>query len=310
LRSVYADDDIEVFFRPATSDLLIVTFNPANFQASRRAFWGDWLTERLRCGALGIVSKSNNWFPSRSLRAAAAAAAPLIGDFPEILTLGLSMGAYGALKHGRLFGAQLSVVFSPQSPTVRATLPNSLESRTPEAFRGLDVRPVDVSPRSYVFYDPLFVVDRRSMQVMTEAGTALIPIRTYCSGHHNLQLFKKNIESLIGACRSDDRSRLSALWAQARRTNPKRGRNLAILAARRHPAWARELYQLYIADFTPKEATKFLVDLAFSWLRTGNHDGAQSAIQMATPLAVEANHLQRLQRARDILRKRRARGMG
>ncbi len=211
MRRVYVDDDIEVFFRPMASDLLIVTFNHATFQASGNTFWGAKLTERLRCGTLGIVAKQVNWFPRRSLQAAVTTTAPLMANFSEILTLGFSMGGYGALKYGRLFGAQVNVAFSPQSPTVRAATPNTLESRTPEAFRGLDVEPADVSPRPYVFYDPLVNIDRQSMQIMIAAGITLKPIHTYCSGHGTLWVLKRNIESLIGACRTDDRLRLSEL---------------------------------------------------------------------------------------------------
>lgn len=303
LRIVYVDDQVEVLFRPADSSLLMVTFNHATYLRTGQSFWGAKLVEQMRCGALGIVTKSVNWFPADSMRAAVAAAESCVAGFSEILTLGFSMGAYGALKYGRLFGAHLSVAFSPQSPNVRAAMPNSLEARTPEAYRGLDVGPADVCPRPYVFYDPLVVADRSSMQLMTDAGTRLILGRTYGTGHANVELLKKDYRALIDACRADDRAQISSLWSKARRINPRRAENLARATLRRRPALAAEIYARHAAGFSSVDAADLLIELAHCFVRARNYEAAQAAIQTATPLAAP-DQLPRLQGARDALARR------
>lgn len=303
MQIVYEDDQVEVFFRPADSGLLMVTFNHATFQRTGQSFWGARLVEQMCCGALGIVTKSVNWFPPGSMRAAAAAAESCMAGFSEILTLGFSMGAYGALKYGRLFGAHLSVAFSPQSPNIRAAMPNSLESQAPEAYRGLDIGPADVCARPYVFYDPLVVADRRSLQLMIDAGTGLILCRTYGTGHANVELLKKDYRNLLEACRTDDRARIWSLWSKARRNNPGRPKNLAAATLRRRPAWAADIYARHADRFSKADAVDLLIELAHCFVRARKYEAAQTAIQTAAPLA-DPDRLTRLQGARDALARR------
>jgi hypothetical protein len=308
MQIVYDDDAIQVVFRPADSPLLLVTFNPAAFQGQARGLWGAQFADKLRCDALGVVAKSINWFPAASMRAAAAAAAPILSGFAEIVTYGFSLGGYGALKYGRLLRADLSVAFSPQSPTVRAAIPSTIEARTPRAFDGLDVGPADVAPRAYLIHDPLNAIDRQSVRVMLDAGPACVPVPTYGSGHVSIRPCLPVLGAVFEACRNDDRAALFAALARGRRGFRRRPLTLANLASRRSPVLAEALYDRYADRFAPQEAAELHIALARAWARSGRPEAAHRAVQAAhasvaraAAEATEERPLQRLAKARAAL---------
>lgn len=280
---IYDDEHMAVHFQDGSTDYLLATFNPA-VMPPNAAFWGQPLVAKLGCGALGFMSKSPNWFPARSMQAALAEAAPLIAKFPHLITYGFSLGAYGALKHAKLLNAELTMAFSPQSPTIRAATPFTLESRTPRAFDGLDVTGADLGPRTFIFFDPLEAIDKRTVANIVATAPDCELIRTYASGHSSLVPFIKTglIGKVIDACRADDRAKLRALWAQARRASPTRPVNVAIYAAEKHPGIAEELYRRTPARFDAEEATELHLALTKTWVRRGQLAPAQAALLAAS----------------------------
>jgi hypothetical protein len=308
MHAIYDDDNIRVVFRAADSPLLLVTFNPASFLAHTGGLWGARFADTLGCAALGFVSKAINWFPAASIRPAAAAAAPVLAGFAEIITCGLSLGGYGALKYGSLLRADLSIAFSPQSPTVRAATPCTLEARNPRAFDGLDVGPADLAPRAYLFHDPLNAVDRRAVDVVLGAGAGCVPVPTYGSGHLGIRACVGVFGALVEACRADDRAALFAALARGRREFRRRPVTLAGLAARSRPALAEALHWWYAERFTAQETAELHTGVARAWARAGQPSAAQcavaaahAAIARAVADAAEERQVRRLAKARTAL---------
>lgn len=285
---LYADENVRAVYRPAESPVLLVTFNPAGFPAQSPGFWGEQFADTLGCAALGFVSATINWFPAVSMCAAAAAVAPVRAGFAEVITFGFSLGGYGALKYGRLLGADLAIAFSPPSPTVRAATPFTLESRNPGAYVGLDVGPADVAPRAFLVHDPLNAVDRRSVQVVVEGGAACVPVPTYGGGHLCIRPGMAHFGALVDACRADDRARLFALLARRRRDVRRRPVILASRAAQRRPALAEAIYRRHADRFAPAEAAELHIALARAWAGTGAPGAALLAAGRAHALLDDA----------------------
>jgi hypothetical protein len=284
---VYQDDDMEVIFRPSASPVLLATFNPAGFQADGTRFWGARQLSEFDYGALGFMSRRVNWFPAASMRAAAIATRSLRDRFASIASLGFSLGAYGALKYGRLLGARVSIAFSPHSPTLRAAEPGTFESEAPELYAGLDVARDDLAPRAFLLVDPLQPLDRASARMLLDLDAGCVLIPTYASGHLNiLPVVRAGVlGQLIAACLGDDRAALHALWAQARRGHRARPVMLATLTLPRRPALSAELYRRHADCFAPRAAADLHIDLAHAWLDAGQHEAALLAVESAARLA-------------------------
>lgn len=263
--NVYADEHIEAFFLPARSDQLLVTFNPAQLGGDGAKVWGTSTIRQLGWAGLGFMARRPNFFPRASIDAALERAGHPNRGFRDVVTLGWSMGGYGALKFARHVGATLAVSFSPQNPTVRAAMPDSLESRCPEAWVGRDVTWQDLPRRTVILYDPLNRVDQRSVEQIVLGGVPgcfVVPI--WSGGHKSALPFVRSnqMAPLVMACWRGDLPALRRATSTARRLNPQRPVVLANYAAARHPPIAAALLARYADRFEPAELQKLRGDMA------------------------------------------------
>lgn len=112
---VYEDDEIRVLHQPGGSAVTLVTFAGRLFEGGESPtprFWAQAQAERLGLDTLGFVAKRPNWYPTASMRRAAAAVAAL--GRPVRLGYGLGMGGFAVLKHGRRLGLQRGLAIGPQ----------------------------------------------------------------------------------------------------------------------------------------------------------------------------------------------------
>ena len=108
--------------------------------------------------AIHILSRDNDWYLlpdiDRALEAASGAAKP----FDRVTAYGSSMGAYAAIRLGRLAGATTAIALSPQFSLDPRVVPFEdrwpVETRRPDYEIERRLARTGFVPSAYVFYDP------------------------------------------------------------------------------------------------------------------------------------------------------------
>lgn len=96
---VYDDEYLRAIFDDRGGDVLLVTFNEMEFIVHGREYWSNKPAERLGLSAIGIVSKTKNWFPQHSMTALKEVISEILSKFDIVISYGFSQGGYGALKY-------------------------------------------------------------------------------------------------------------------------------------------------------------------------------------------------------------------
>ena len=187
-RIIFEDREILVLHRPGRSAHSLVTFADLTFRPKGDAFWGREAAERLGLDAVGFVAKRENWYPAASVEAAAEAVRAVLK--PRALAYGYSMGAYGALKHGRRLGFDAAIAVAPQVSIAPIDVPADTRFHRyyrPAVHRGMRVAPEDLAPFAAVLADPYDAVDWDHARLAAEAGPAHL-LRTPHAGHSAIWL--------------------------------------------------------------------------------------------------------------------------
>ncbi len=108
--------------------------------------------------AIHVLSLDNDWYLLPDVERALDAASSAAKSFDRVSTYGSSMGAYAAIRLGRLAGATTAIALSPQFSLDSRVVP--FENRWPPEARRLDyeierrLAKRGFVPAAYVFYDP------------------------------------------------------------------------------------------------------------------------------------------------------------
>ena len=184
-------DHLEVFFRPGAGDTALLTFNELGLSADGRRFWGQAVCDRLDLPAVGIMSRSPNWYPATDMDAVARLVRPLLSGFTHVVAYGHSQGGYGALKYGHGLGATRAAAFCPQA-TIEPRLLGAADTRFTPYYRsalhdGMAVAPGDCPVPAIVVFDPALADDLMHVRMIQDAcGAGLVPLRHV--GHKAVRL--------------------------------------------------------------------------------------------------------------------------
>jgi lysophospholipase L1-like esterase len=137
----------------------VVTFDSYtdNRSLARDGFGEAFLASR-SVNAIHILSRDNDWYLLPDIERALEAASSVAKPFDRVTTYGSSMGAYAAIRLGRLAGATAAIALSPQFSLDPRVVP--FEDRWPLEARRLDyeierrLARTGFVPSAYVFYDP------------------------------------------------------------------------------------------------------------------------------------------------------------
>ncbi len=111
---IAATDKIDVYYDDRGTDLCLALFNELSFQPGGEPYWGAKLTEKLGLSAVGIVSRTPNWFPAADMRQVAPAIREAMGKSATRVGYGASMGGYAAIKYSGLLATHATLAISPQ----------------------------------------------------------------------------------------------------------------------------------------------------------------------------------------------------
>lgn len=286
---IYSDENLEVIHRPGSSPYLLVTFNEMEIQANGSRYWGQRFCEKADISALGVISRRPNWFPAASVVKAVEAASPILKAAPERILYGHSQGGYAALRYRRRFNATTAIAFCPQVSIDPRSVPfdNRFHRHfSPELHANMGISPDQAAGHAYIFYDPYHAIDRRHAERIAalQAETHLVPV--YMTGHGTVRAFTgtERALSLIEACRSNDRARLSTLARAARIDAPMRPYQIAVAATARHPDWADRLHARFGNRFALRERVNFLYHRANRHIRDDDILSAHDLLETALSL--------------------------
>lgn len=113
---IYRSADLLVRARTAhKSAFCVVTFNSYTDKRTldREGFGEGFLASR-GVNAIHILSRDNDWYLAPDIELALEAAAKAAASFDRVSAYGSSMGAYAAIRLGRLAGATTAIALSPQ----------------------------------------------------------------------------------------------------------------------------------------------------------------------------------------------------
>lgn len=241
---IYEDSDIRIIQHIADGSDIVVAFSNMLFQPKGVDYWGRTFFEKNGYSAIGVVAKSPNWFPATSMAAAAVQIQSVTGKYDHKIAYGNSMGGYAALKYARIFGADISIAFSPQY-SINPQIVGSFENRFLKYFDvhrhlGMEIMPNDLVERSYIFFDPFQTADFRHVELITSNITSKQLFPVPMTGHNTIGVFagSRSGKLLLESCKANDTQALKKFIAQARRRNPARARYIAERVVHVHPAWA------------------------------------------------------------------------
>ena len=279
-------DDFQVVRRPGPRDFLLITFsslgmfNHSGSLADGRTFWGQGLADAQGFAAIGFVAKSRNWFCSPQMEKACQLVATFASVFETVVAYGSGMGGYGALRWGRLAGAQAAVAFSPQysiDPAVVGFDPRYAHAFRPALHTGMEIRDQHVPQPSYAFVDPAFAADRCHAALLADAAPEIVQIPMFACGHESVRAFADPVlaAEMLARCAGGQSDVVRALANQARRASSIRKVELAMRAAGRRPALAQRILDRYRARF--EVGQKQAIESA---LRHGRGDALPSPVAM------------------------------
>ena len=166
-------------------DVCVVTFDSYTDarNLNRRGFGEQFFLDQ-GINAIHVVPRDNCWYQYPQLANLAKVIASITGRFRRVFAYGSSMGAYAAIRFGRLVGASEAIALSPQYSIDPAEVP--FEKRWPHEAALLDFRCEKIAPapftaKSWVFYDPRNL-DRHHAE-MFAGQTDLIHVKIANSGH-------------------------------------------------------------------------------------------------------------------------------
>ena len=107
----HEDENCLVVNQTGHSGFTLITFGGIGHRPNANWFWGKAAVDKLGFDSIGIVPKSDHRYP----RGAMEHIVPVINAHSKATRIGygFSMGAYGALKHGRLLGLTHVLALSP-----------------------------------------------------------------------------------------------------------------------------------------------------------------------------------------------------
>ena len=247
---IHSARNTEFFFHEGRSNYLLVTFNEIALLADGKSYWGKPMIERENITAIGVVSRKPDWFmPGDDIREFLTRHGDILRGFKgDIVLVGHSMGAFGAIKFSKAFGATTVIASCPiysLNPAMRGRTDRPDPPFYVEALhKDMHPRREELGGRIYILRDPWHNW-RRSFEKYRDIGyDGLSFVDLPFTDHETIKIFARDerFPRLIALARSGDEAPLKAFVRQCRYASSLRLQIVAAHRAIRHPASAYRIW--------------------------------------------------------------------
>ena len=303
-RIIHEDEDCLVVYQPGRSAFTLISFASIGDRPSGLWFWGKAAFGRLGFDSIGIVSKSNH----RYSRSVMAQLVPAISAHAQPIRIGygFSMGAYGALRNGRLLGLTHVLALSPVNYALTSAGIRKIiwdPSFCPERNEGPLLGSHELAPVNLQILDPFFPLDWEQGELFASAGR-IRTIRTPFTDHFSIGLMRNSetLKQTIGLLLDQDFNGINALLNKIRRAAPERAVNLARGSsargnrARANRLWQRALEKGVKSEVIGRGQISGLVEYGRRRLASCSEVEIEGVEQFIEEIALEAPTALRLQR--------------
>ena len=196
----------------------IVTFADLTFRPDGEKFWGEKPAHGLGYDAIGIVSYGRDWFQSASLEKAAGIIREQL--LPRSLVCGYSMGAYAALKYGRMLGSSRALAICPQYSINPLDVPGDnrfTKDFVPTLHHDMAIKRSDLTDFAVQFSDPYYIDDRINSEALSAIG-GIEWVKTPFLNHYTIWLLTETdfLKHILDATLDSDAGRIRNLMRQRR----------------------------------------------------------------------------------------------
>lgn len=230
-----------VMHHQGATDHLLITFNDAGsakrFDGS--TYWAKKYAEKNNVSTLGVITDGARWFPPDEMMDVRDQVAPILSRYRNIVCYGFSMGAYGALKFSRAFGATHVISVAPQF-SIDPKVMGSLDKRFLRSFNntgGHKIEEGDVHGRCWIVFDEHFEEDRINASLIRSVSPDVHFIKTPYLMHNVMFALSSSATAngLIAAILHDDAPSARTIVRAGRRSSPIYHYTIALTATQNHP---------------------------------------------------------------------------
>jgi len=241
---------IECIFKDRGGRLLLLSFNEMGMRANGSAIWAGAPAAELGISTVGFITTEPNWFPARDMQYCLTELEKVIGKrFKQRVAIGMSQGAYAAIKYSVQLKVKTVLAFSPQ---VSIDPVDIVDSRFNHYFRR-DIHShmkIDAADRGgadiYMFYDPYDAGDAEHCSLIAQS-LPVVDIRLPFAGHGSIRPFTGTayFAELIKHCVGHDVPALRNLYHRVKARNRSRPFLITMALAQRHPSVALRIFDRY-----------------------------------------------------------------
>lgn len=251
---VFKGEELFAHQHRGSSSYLLITFSSAGHidQASQWFLMRD-VVQRNDITCIGITSSSKNFFISPEIFEIEKQTRQLRSRYSEVVILGVSMGAYAAIKYSKLFGATRVISFSPQYSLDADELELDEEQRVHlrggmllhrivrrEEHKTMAPKPHDIQGSIVIIYDTKEIIDEFAAAMFAKALPSIRTIGLRHIGHIAVDMYEQDVSflRLLRLVREDDGNELEKFLVEKLKRNVRYIVSVLNEAARRKPHMA------------------------------------------------------------------------
>lgn len=166
---IFDSDDIVVNFHQGDSKLLVITFIGIGHEESAyNIYFGKPVFHKYNISCIGVTTKRRNWYCSPNMQKALEVICRFSLGYSKTITIGLSAGAYAAIKYSTILRSNVTIALAPQlsiDDRETSVIPEWSALCTP-AMRGMGIKKEDISGDIFILYDRHHRDDRHAAEII------------------------------------------------------------------------------------------------------------------------------------------------
>ena len=247
---IFDSDDIVVHYVDGKTDYILVTFIGIGHEESAQSvYFGKPIVERHNITCLVVTTRKRNWYYSHNMHTALRIMRQILEKYNQVITIGLSAGAYAAIKYSRILASQRTLALGPQ-----LTIDDQEGDVIPEwaalcepSMRGMGLKPDDLHGSIFTLFDRAHHGDAHTVERLLDyardrSHVDVAPINVPSAGHIVYESLKgsRNLKELIDMLVRPDTAKDCAWQLQKatsvfRRVNTTNLYNRIVSGYHKHP---------------------------------------------------------------------------